>query len=225
MGLENLQGLVSINGDNVQVLDILLLTTLISILPSLLVMMTSFARYIIAFSFLRTAMNTQQTPPNIVLTGLALCLTLLTMSPVLTQIQEQAYEPYVAKEIGQEEFVERVQEPLKDFMLRQTTPATLEMFCELAHVDVPQDDDAAMALPMRIIIPSYMTCELKRAFEIGFLLFLPFMLIDIVVSSTLMSMGMIMLPPSMISMPFKLLLFISVNGWELLFSSLVRGFR
>lgn len=217
--------MININGDSVEVLDILFLTTLISLLPSLLVMMTSFARYIIALSFLRTAMGTQQTPPNIVLIGLAICLTLLTMSPVFSQIQTEAYEPYTAEEISQEEFVERASVPLKEFMLRQTATTTLNMFCELAHVDVPEDGDAAMELPMRIIIPSFMTCELKRAFEIGFLLFIPFMLIDIVVSSTLMSMGMIMLPPSMISMPFKILLFISVNGWELLFSSLVQGIR
>jgi len=223
--LEDLQGLINVNGENVEVLDILFLTTIISILPSLLIIMTSFARYIIALSFLRTAMNTQQTPPNMVLIGLALCLTLLTMNPVFSRINEEAFQPYINDEIDQVEFVERASVPLKEFMLRNTTPDTLRMYCDLAKVDEPQTDEEALEVPMRVVIPSYMTCELKRAFEIGFMLFIPFMLIDIVVSSTLMSMGMIMLPPSMISMPFKLLLFISVNGWDLLFSSLVKGFN
>lgn len=221
------EGLISINGDNVQVLQVLFLTTMITLLPSLLVMMTSFARYIISFSFLRTAMGTQQTPPNIVLVGLALILTYFTMAPTFSQIKTQAYDPYVAEEISQEEFLELASEPLKDFMLRNTRENTIRMFCDLAHVETPAANDAAalMELPMRIIVPSFMTTELQRAFTIGLLLYIPFMLIDIVVSCTLMSMGMIMLPPSMISAPFKLLLFVTLNGWELLFSTLVRGFH
>lgn len=220
-------GIININGSNVETLQILLLTTLITLLPSIIVMMTSFTRYIVVFSFLRSAMGTQQTPPNMVLVGLALFLTLLTMAPVISQIQTDAYEPYIKEEITQEEFVQRAEVPLKDFMIRNTETGTLEMFCDLAQVDVPEDltVETAEDLPMTVIVPSFMTCELKRAFEIGFLLYIPFMLIDIVVSSTLMSMGMIMLPPSMISMPFKLLLFISLNGWELLFSTLVKGFN
>ena len=220
-------GLININGDSVQTLEILFLTTIITLLPSLIVMMTSFTRYVISFSFLRSALGTQQTPPNLVLIGIALFLTLFTMSPTITQIQKDAYEPYVAEEITQEEFFGRAQVPLKEFMLRNTKPATLEMFCDLAKTDAPErmDAAAAKALPLRILVPAFMTCELQRAFLIGLLLYIPFMLIDIVVSSTLMSMGMIMLPPSMISMPFKLLLFVTVNGWELLFSSLVRGFN
>lgn len=220
------EGLININGDSVQALEIIFLTTLIALVPSLLVMMTSFTRYIISFSFLRTAMGTQQTPPNTVLVGLALILTMLTMGPVFSQIQTQAWDPYVEEEIGASEFVERASVPLKDFMLNNTEWSTLEMYCDLAHIDVPADGNAARAeLPMRIIIAAFTTCELKRAFVIGFLLYIPFMLIDVVVSSTLMSMGMIMLPPSMISTPFKLLLFISINGWELLFSTLVRGIQ
>lgn len=219
------EGLISINGDNVQVLQILFLTTIITLLPSLLVMMTSFARYIISLSFLRTAIGTQQTPPNIVLVGLALILTYFTMAPTFSQIKTEAYDPYVAEEISQEEFLERAAGPLKGFMLRNTRENTVRMYCDLAHVETPDANDAAalMALPMRIIIPSFMTTELQRAFTIGLLLYIPFMLIDIVVSCTLMSMGMIMLPPSMISAPFKLLLFVSLNGWELMFSSLVQG--
>jgi flagellar biosynthetic protein FliP len=214
---------VSINGDSVQTLEIIFLTTVMALLPSMVVMMTSFTRYIISLSFLRSAMGTSQTPPNLVLVGIAIFLTLLTMNPVLTQIKTEAYDPYEAEEITQEEFLDRAQVPLKEFMLRNTEDSTLEMFCDLAHVDTPQTDDEAMALSLTVIVPAYMTCELKAAFLIGLMLYIPFMLIDVVVSSTLMSMGMIMLPPSMISAPFKLLLFISVDGWQLLFSSLVQS--
>ena len=221
------ESLINVNGQNVQALEILFLTTMITLLPSLLVMMTSFTRYIISFSFLRSAIGTQQTPPNMVLVGMALFLTLFTMAPVVTQIQKEAYEPYKQEEISQEEFLDRAQVPLKEFMLRNTKTSTLNMFCDLAKVDLPEtvNMEEAMKLPLRVVVPSFMTCELQRAFEIGLLLYIPFMLIDIVVSSTLMSMGMIMLPPSMISMPFKLLLFVTVNGWELLFSSLVQSFK
>ena len=217
--------LINVNGDNVQALQVLFLTTVITLLPSLLVMMTSFTRYIVSFSFLRTAMGTQQTPPNVVLIGMALFLTLFTMGPTLTEIRIQAYEPYMAEEISQQEFLDRAQVPLKDFMLRQTETSSINMYCDLGKIDRPADGETAMDLPMRVIVPAFMTSELKRAFEIGFLLYIPFMLIDIVVSSTLMSMGMIMLPPAMISTPFKLLLFIVLDGWSLLFSTLVQGFR
>lgn len=221
------ESLINVNGENVQALEILFLTTMITLLPSLLVMMTSFTRYIISFSFLRSAIGTQQTPPNMVLVGMALFLTLFTMAPVVTQIQKEAYEPYKQEEISQEEFLDRAQVPLKEFMLRNTKTSTLNMFCDLAKVELLENVnmEEAMKLPLRVVVPSFMTCELQRAFEIGLLLYIPFMLIDIVVSSTLMSMGMIMLPPSMISMPFKLLLFVTVNGWELLFSSLVQSFK
>nr|WP_297177233.1 flagellar type III secretion system pore protein FliP [uncultured Agathobaculum sp.] len=219
------EGLINVNGDSVQTLEILFLTTVITLLPSILVMMTSFSRIIISLSFLRTAMGTQQNPPNMVLIGIALFLTLFIMNPVLTQIQQEAYEPYTRQEITQEEALERAQVPIKEFMLRNTEGSSLTLFCDLAGVDEPADDAAAMALPLRVVIPSYMTSELKAAFQIGFFLYIPFMLIDIVVSSTLMSMGMIMLPPAMISMPFKLLLFITVDGWQLLFSTLAQGFR
>lgn len=216
--------IININGDSIQTLEILFITTLISLAPSLVVMMTSFGRYIISLSFLRNAMGTQQSPPNVVLTGMALFLTLFTMSPVLTEINETAYQPYAAELITQEQFIERASVPLKEFMLRNTESSTLNMFCELAHME-PVDEEDAMDLSMGIIVPSFMTSELKRAFFIGFLAYIPFTLIDIIVSSTLMSMGMVMLPPAMISAPFKLLLFISVNGWELMFSTLIRGVR
>lgn len=220
-----MDALINVNGENVQALEILFLTTMITLLPSALVMMTSFTRYIISFSFLRSALGLQQNPPNTVLVGIALFLTLFTMSPVISQIQTTAYEPYVAEEITQEEFLEKAEIPLKDFMIRQTETSSLELFCDLSGNEVPNNTEEAIELPLKVIVPSFMTSELKRAFEIGFYLYLPFVLIDVVVASTLMSMGMIMLPPSMISMPFKILLFISLNGWELLFSTLVQSFR
>ena len=220
-----MDALINVNGENVQSLQIILMLTLVSLLPSAVVMMTSFTRYIISFSFLRSALGLQQNPPNMVLIGVALFLTLFTMSPVITQIQTTAYEPYVAEEISQEEFIARAEVPLKEFMIDQTEPSSMDLFCDLAGVDTPANTDEAAELPLRILVPAFMTSELKRAFLIGFYLYIPFVLIDVVVSSTLMAMGMIMLPPSMISMPFKLLLFIALNGWELLFSTLVQGFN
>ena len=229
MPTDSLNSLVNINGDSVQTLEILFLTTMIALLPSMLVMMTSFTRYIISLSFLRTAMGTNQSPPNVVLVGIAMFLTLITMNPVITRIQTEAWTPYTEQEIGQEEFLARASIPLKEFMLDNTERNTLRMFCNLAHVDVPDDAaglaGVAMDLPLRVIVPAFMTRELQKAFYTGLLLYIPFMLIDIVVSSTLMSMGMIMLPPAMISTPFKLLLFVSVNGWSLLFSSLVQSVK
>ena len=215
--------IINVNGGSVQMLDILLLTTVLTLLPSLVVMMTSFTRYVVVFSFLRTAMGTQQTPPNMVLVGMALMLTLFTMTPTLDSIRTDAYDPYVAGEISQEEFFDRPQDPLKSFMLDNTTISSLELYCEISNTEPPASLDNAGELSMLVIVPAFVTTELKAAFEIGFLLYIPFMLIDIIVSSTLMSMGMIMLPPSMISTPFKILLFILLDGWQLLFSTLVRG--
>ena len=216
--------LININGESVQTLEILFLTTMMALLPSMLVMMTSFTRNVISLSFLRNAMGTQQTPPNTVLVGIALFLTLITMNPALTRIQTEAWEPYTEQEIGAEEFVDRASVPLKEFMMANTQWRTVEMYCNLAHIDVPAEgEQAVQELPLRVIVPAFMTQELQEAFYIGFLLYIPFLLIDVVVSSTLMSMGMIMLPPAMISTPFKLLLFVSVNGWQVLFSTLVQS--
>ena len=220
-----MDALINVNGENVQTLQILFLTTMVTLLPSMVVMMTSFTRYIISFSFLRSAMGLQQNPPNMVLIGMALFLTLFTMSPVISQIQTTAYEPYVAEEITQDEFFDRAEIPLKEFMARNTEQSALDLFCNMAGVDAPEETQQAQDLPLRILVPSFMTTELKRAFLIGFYLYIPFLLVDVVVSSALMSMGMIMLPPSMISMPFKLLLFITLDGWQLLFSTLVQGFN
>lgn len=220
-----MDALINVNGENVQTLQILFMTTMVTLLPSMVVMMTSFTRYIISFSFLRSAMGLQQNPPNMVLVGMALFLTLFTMSPVVSKIQTTAYEPYMAEEITQDEFLQRAEIPLKEFMARNTEQSALDLFCNMSGTQTPEDSQGAQDLPLRILVPSFMTTELKRAFLIGFYLYIPFVLIDVVVSSALMSMGMIMLPPSMISMPFKLLLFISLDGWQLLFSTLVQGFN
>lgn len=216
---------INVNGENVQTLQILFVTTILTLLPSMVVMMTSFTRYVISFSFLRSAIGLQQNPPNMVLVGMALFLTLFTMSPVLDQIQTTAYEPYVAEQITQDEFFARAQIPLKEFMARNTEQSALDLFCDMAGQEPVSDEQDVADLELTTLVPAFMTSELKRAFLIGFYLYIPFLLIDVVVSSALMSMGMIMLPPSMISMPFKLLLFITLDGWQLLFSTLVQGFR
>lgn len=216
--------LINVNGESVQALEILLLTTIMMLLPSLIIMMTSFTRYVVVFSFLRSAMGTQQTPPNMVLVGMALILTLFTMSPTLSAINEEAFQPYQEEEITQEEFFQRAQVPLKRFMANYTKLESMELYCNMSGTPVPETEEAALDLPLTVIIPAFVTSELKQAFFIGFLLYIPFMLIDMVVASTLMSMGMVMLPPSMISTPFKLLLFILLDGWQLLFSTLARGF-
>lgn len=167
-------------------------------------------------------MGVQQTPPNMVLIGIAVFLTLYIMDPVIKQINTEAYTPYKNQEITQEEAIKRAQVPLKEFMLSNTDKGTVELFADMADAEeVEQVQD----LPMTVVIPAFMTSELKRGFSAGFLLYIPFLLIDIIVSSTLMSMGMMMLPPAMISLPFKLLLFVTVNGWELLFSSIVNSFN
>ena len=167
-------------------------------------------------------MGIQQSPPNMVLVGIALFLTLYIMTPVIDEINETAYQPYVREEITQREAWTLAQTPLKEFMLRNTEEETLNLFMDMANEEAVEN---AVDLPLTVVIPSFMTTELKRAFTAGFLLYIPFLLIDIIVSSTLMSMGMMMLPPAMISLPFKLLLFVTVDGWQLLFSAIVGGFN
>ena len=176
----------------------------------------------IILSFLRNALGIQQTPPNMVLVGISLFLTLFIMNPVISTIKTEAYEPYIKEEITDEEALQRMEEPIKEFMLKQTEIDTLHMFQELSGTESIEDPKE---LSLVVVIPSFMTSELKRAFIAGFLIFLPFLLIDIIVSTTLMSMGMMMLPPAMISLPFKILLFISVDGWNLLFESIAKSFR
>ena len=217
--------IINVNGDQVQSLEIILFMGLLSILPSMVIMMTCFTRFIISLSFLRTAMGTQQTPPNMVLAGMALILTFFVMSPTLSRIYTEAYVPYTEGEIGMEEFLDTAQVPLKSFMANNADPSTIGIYCAMAQVPEPADYDnldLKTQLPLRVILPAFITSELKQAFMIGFFIYLPFMLIDVVVSSTLMSMGMIMLPPAMISTPFKLLFYMMLNGLELVFQSLVQ---
>ncbi len=174
---------------------------------------------------MKNALGLQNTPPNLVLVGIALFLTLIIMTPTLNQINEQAYIPYQNDEITQFEAIDRAQVPMKEFMLRQTRLDALQMFVGYTGETMPPSQSEYVNLPMTVIIPAYMVSELSRAFLMGFLVYLPFLVLDIVVASTLMSMGMMMLPPSMISMPFKILLFIVVNGWSLMFSTLIESFN
>ena len=214
--------LTQLNGGSVPTLELIFLTTLVALLPTIVIMMTSFTRTIIILSFTRNAMGVQQAPPNMVLVGIALFLTLYIMSPVINRINDEAYQPYVNEEISQEEALERMVVPLKEFMLRNTEVNTMETFINLSRTPVqenPQD------YPLTVVVPAFMTSELKAGFTAGFLIYLPFLLVDIIVSTTLMSMGMVMLPPAMISLPFKLLLFVTVDGWELLFSSIIQSFH
>lgn len=218
----NTDALLNINGGRVPTLELFLILTIISLMPSILVMMTSFTRIVIILSFTRNALGIQQTPPNMVLVGIALFLTLFIMDPVIKDVNTNAYQPYIKEEITQGEALKRAQVPMKKFMLKQTETETLNLFLDLSGTKKPENIEDA---PMTVVIPSFMTSELKRAFTAGFMIFLPFMLVDIIVSTTLMSMGMVMLPPAMISLPFKLLLFVTVNGWELLFKNLITSFH
>ncbi len=214
--------LTQLNGGNVPALDLIFLLTFAALLPSIVVMMTSFTRTIIILSFTRNAMGVQQSPPNMVMVGIAMFLTLYIMSPVLDQINEEAYQPYLREEITQQEAVERMVVPLKEFMLRNTEMDTLNNFVRISGTPVEENVEN---YPLTVVVPSFMTTELKHGFIAGFLIYLPFLLVDIIVSTTLMSMGMVMLPPAMVSLPFKLLLFVTVDGWELLFTSISTAYR
>lgn len=216
---------MDINGNAAETVEILVLLTVITLLPSIMIMMTAFTRIIIVLSFLKNAMGLQQTPPNQVLIGIALFLTLFIMSPVIDEINTEAYEPYKNEEITQDEFYERASSPIKVWMLKQTGKSELKMFTDMSNDEAIQNAENIDDLPLKVIIPSFVTSELKRAFIIGFLLYIPFLLVDMIVSSVLMSMGMMMLPPVMISMPFKILLFVVVDGWSLLFKTLVTTFN
>lgn len=213
--------LTQLNGGSVPTLELVFLLTMAALLPSIVIMMTSFTRTIIIISFTRNAMGVQQSPPNMVLVGIALFLTLYIMNPVITRINEEAYQPYLREEISQDEAIERMIVPLKEFMLRNTEVDTLDNFVNMSGAQIEEDP---MDYSLTVVVPSFMTSELKRGFMAGFFIYLPFLLVDIIVSTTLMSMGMVMLPPAMVSLPFKLLLFVTVNGWELLFTGIVESF-
>ncbi|MFX4261944.1 flagellar type III secretion system pore protein FliP [Pelotomaculum propionicicum] len=201
---------------------LLVLLTLLSLAPAFLIMMTSFTRIVIVLSLLRTALGVPTAPANQIIVGLTLFLTIFIMAPTYKQVNEQAVQPYLRNEISQEEAQQLGARPLSDFMLRQTREKDLALFINLAKIERPEKPED---IPMHVVIPSFVISELKTAFEIGFLLFIPFLVIDMVVASILMSMGMFMLPPIMIALPFKLLLFVMVDGWYLVVKSLVESFR
>lgn len=223
LDLGSTDGVTGSNGETLtgRVVQMLGLLTVLSLAPSILIMMTSFTRIVVVLSFLRTAMGVQQTPPNTVMISLAMFLTFFIMAPTFQSAYDTALKPLLNQEIEEIEAFERGVEPFKAFMLQHTRPKDLELFKEISK---EPDVDTAMDLPMTIVIPSFMISELRRAFEIGFIIFLPFLIIDMVTASILMSMGMMMLPPVMISLPFKIIFFVLVDGWYLIAGSLIKSF-
>ncbi|HET6514314.1 MAG TPA: flagellar type III secretion system pore protein FliP [Thermodesulfovibrionales bacterium] len=201
--------------------EVFFLVSFLSLLPAVLVMFTSFTRVVVVLSFLRQAIGGQQIPPNQVIIGLAIFLTLFIMSPTLDAITKDSISPYMDKQITIQEALKKAEPPIKSFMLRQTRQKDIALFLNLAKEKAPSKSEE---LPIRVVVPAFAISELKTAFEIGFLIFIPFLIIDIVVSSILLSMGMMMLPPVLISLPFKLLLFVLVDGWNLVINSVVRSF-
>ncbi|MCG0274574.1 MAG: flagellar type III secretion system pore protein FliP [Thermosediminibacteraceae bacterium] len=204
-------------------LQVLLILTILSLAPSILIMMTSFIRIIIVLSFVRSGLGVQQVPPNQVLIGLALFITFFVMAPVFSDIYANAVQPYIREEISFQEALQEAQKPLRDFMFKQTREKDLALFLHYAKLQdhVKTLDD----VPTHVLIPAFIISELKTAFQMGFMIFIPFLVIDMIVASTLMSMGMLMLPPVMISLPFKILLFVMVDGWNLVIGSLLSSFN
>jgi flagellar biosynthetic protein FliP len=207
--------------ETVAALRILILFTVLSLAPAILIMMTSFTRIVVVLSFLRQALSTQNMPPNQVIIGLSLFLTFFVMAPVWQEINSRALGPYMEEKIDQATAISRAETPLREFMFKQTREKDLALFVEMGRVSRPQ---TRRDIPTWVLIPAFMVSELKTAFQIGFMLYLPFLIIDMVVASVLMAMGMMMLPPVVISLPFKLLLFVLVDGWDLVIGSLVKSF-
>ncbi len=203
------------------VLQIFLLMTILSLAPAILIMLTSFTRCVIVLSLMRRALGTMQMPPNQVIVGLSLFLTFFIMTPVWQQVNQNALQPYLDKKIDQQQALQNAAEPLRKFMFKQTREKDLALFVEIAKMQRPKD---VADIPTTVLIPSFIISEVKTAFQIGLLLYVPFLIIDMVVASVLLSMGMMMLPPIMISLPFKLMLFVMADGWNLLIGSLVRSF-
>ncbi|WP_085577800.1 MULTISPECIES: flagellar type III secretion system pore protein FliP [unclassified Pseudomonas] len=202
-------------------LQILLIMTALSFIPAFVILMTSFTRIIIVFSILRQALGLQQTPSNQILTGMALFLTLFIMAPVFDRVNNDALQPYLAEKLTAQQAVEKAQVPIKDFMLAQTRSTDLELFMRLSkRTDIATPEQA----PLTILVPAFVTSELKTAFQIGFMIFIPFLIIDLVVASVLMAMGMMMLSPLIISLPFKIMLFVLVDGWALIIGTLASSF-
>ncbi len=207
--------------DVVGVLQVLFILTILALAPSIMIMVTAFTRIIVVLGFLRQALGTQQMPPMQVLTALAIFLTFFIMAPTLQKINEQALQPYQKGYLSFTQALDNAEAPLRDFMFKQTRENDLSLFMSIAAQEKPANKDE---VPTRALIPAFMISELKTAFQIGFILFIPFLIIDMVVASILLSMGMMMLPPIMISLPFKIMLFVLVDGWSLLVGSIVRGF-
>jgi len=208
-------------GEVATTIQIFFLLTVLTLAPGLLIMTTSFTRIVVVLSFLRTAMGTQQAPSNQVILALSMFLTFFIMSPVWQQIDREAYRPWKAQQISQEQAMDRAVQPVRKFMLSQTREKDLALFVNLSKLPRPKNSDD---IPTLTVIPAFMISELRTAFQIGFLIYIPFIVVDMVVASVLMSMGMMMLPPVMISLPFKILLFVLVDGWGLIISSLVKSF-
>jgi flagellar biosynthetic protein FliP len=208
--------------DYVSSIKILIFFTIISLLPSIVIMMTSFTRIIVVFSFLKSALGVSQAIPNQIFIGLALFLTLFIMQPVYNQMNTNGIQPYLENKITQDQAVEAASKPLKEFMLKQTREKDLQLFVDISKID--QTNLTRDNIPFTTVIPAFAISELKTAFEIGFLIYLPFLVIDVVVASLLMSMGMMMVPPTQVSIPFKLILFVMVDGWNILVQSLIKSF-
>lgn len=218
---------VTVNTDNKEgtlagTLQMLLVITVISLAPSIVIMMTSFTRIIVVFHFLRTALGTQSAPPNNVLIGLALFLTLFIMTPTMERIKTEGIDPLSKGEVTQEEGLKACMEPLRDFMLNNVETKDINFFLDMSRVETVEESSD---IPNSVLIPAFMLGELRKSFIIGFLIYIPFIIIDMVVASTLMAMGMMMLPPTTISMPFKILLFIMADGWNLVIGELVKSFN
>ncbi|EYE88805.1 flagellar biosynthesis protein FliP [Fervidicella metallireducens AeB] len=217
---------LSVDGSNspkeyVNNIKLLLLLTALTFIPAIVLMMTSFTRIIIVLGFVRNALSTQQSPPNQVLIGLALFMTMFIMAPVYNEVNSKAIQPYVKGQITQQEAIEVGSKPIKDFMLNQTREKDLALFYKAANIEKPTD---RYKVPFNILVPSFVISELKTAMQMGFMIFVPFIVIDMVVASVLMSMGMFMLPPVTISLPFKLLLFVLADGWHIVAKSLIESF-
>lgn len=205
----------------VNAIKIILVLTVLTLAPAIMIMMTSFTRIVIVLSFLRQALGVQQMPPNQLLVGLALFLTFFVMGPAFKQMNENGIQPYIANKISQEQAIEQTLTPLRKFMFAQTRPADLSLFVKLAKVEVPK---TLADVPTMVLIPAFIISELKTAFQIGFIIFLPFLVIDMLAASVLMAMGMMMLPPVVISLPLKVMLFVLVDGWTLIVGSMVNSF-
>lgn len=216
-----LEQVISLLGSRSATLQIVGVMTILTLAPSILIMLTGFTRIVIVLSFTRNAMGTQQMPPNQVLVGLALILTFFVMSPTFTAMYNDAYQPYVNEQINEQQAIDAAMTPIRTFMLQQTYKTDLEMF--MSFTDLPAVETVEQ-VPTRVLLPAFITSEIKRGFQIGFFIYIPFIVIDMIVASTLMSMGMMMLPPVVISLPFKVLLFISVDGWMLTMQTLVASF-